>query len=936
MGSVFGKAYHRYIRARIIDRTESVLRDTHFGVRRGSTVVQASHIAVLYEAAQRNKRRSSALLFVDAKSAYYCVIRQMVYGASSGHEDAVIMRIMQHFGLPEAAWEELLRVIEDGGLFQQHGFSEHVRQLTKDLHDASFFVTRNSTGSTVVETQLGSRPGESIADIIFAWILHRVLDCIDFKMRDAGCTEFVLSGDERNLWDTGGDAQVLILGPIWADDGAFMTPHQEADVLWTRAKQLAATVLRCFFESGLTPNLAKGKTEMLLTFRGCRSQKMQAALFGGGQQRMVLHIPGWGEQSLRLTTEYVHLGCALDRGATMTLESSRRLLKANGSFQEHRKRIYQNVSIPVSVRGVLFAAMVESTMFNLEIWNCMRGQAWARLKAGHSRLLKRLLAKDVPAETLLSLRLSDMVRLAQHPTIDIIARGKRLRYMITVARAAPPVLWALFHFEEQWQAQCREDFEWLCAHDAKEWPPFAEATWPQWWHVLRDTPEAFRRAIGRATRASTAVFALQGVFDRITDAMHRDAYRFCPQAYRVDGVEVWVCGPCRKVFAKKSHLACHLFKTHHRQAEFRFYLTGAVCVACSKDFQTEDRLQRHLSHSAACWLKVSEMGSTCSVAGPGIGSKEWRQQRRDFPILHPPLPADVVLTDAGGRSSGETPGATLIRKCVGELGVFVANLPLRLTLDGFICRCVEILLGYPFYPSEMKAAIDEAIADLVLCVEEELLDWDIDAFVRVKTWLQHCSSCLHGRWLCEWAQLSTGTDSGPCKLLRTGCQLILAQRGSIPELRCVFLVGDAAADVEMTHRLGSGVQRKTLRWCELLDGFHDFRGSLLAASLLIPGEAVAGGSKSTTALDANETRGLFTLACTVSDFEPHFRALWRAYLGGARVQLRLMGSVACGTVAEKLSLFLSFGWLLSSQGDRCVCLLSDGPGPSAACVSPAN
>ena len=178
VGSVVGKAYHRFVRSCIIDSTEEVLRDTHFGARRGGTVTQASHVAVLFEAAQAARKRSSALLFMDAKS-YYCVIRQLVYGSTAGSDDHAIMKIMQHFRLPEDSWQRLLQTIETGGLFKEHGLSEHVRHVTKNLHDASFFVTRHATGDVVVETQLGSRPGESIADVIFAWILHRVLDEIE-------------------------------------------------------------------------------------------------------------------------------------------------------------------------------------------------------------------------------------------------------------------------------------------------------------------------------------------------------------------------------------------------------------------------------------------------------------------------------------------------------------------------------------------------------------------------------------------------------------------------------------------------------------------------------------------------------------------------------------------------------------------------------------
>ena len=915
VGSVVGKAYHRYVRQHIISRTEDVLRDTHFGARRGSTVVQASHIAVLYESAQCQKRRSSAVLFVDAKSAYYCVIRQMVYGSSAGQEDAVIMKIMHHFGLPATVWNDLLSVIRDGGLFQRHGLSDHVRMLTKDLHDASFFVTRHATGATVVETQLGSRPGESIADIIFAWILHRVLDGIEEKLCEAGCGEYIQAGDEKNLWDHESGECVPILGPIWADDGAFMTSHEDAKALWARATVLATAVLQCFFESGLTPNLEKGKTEMLISFRGARSRMMQTEIFGSGERCMLLDVGAWGQQRLRLTTEYVHLGCALDRGATMKLETTRRLSKAQGAFQEHRRRIYQNTRIPIPVRGALFAAMVEATMFNLEIWNCSTGPAWTKLLAGHGKLLRRLLARDFDSETLLSFRLSDMVCVAQHPPLDIIARGRRLRYMITVARGAPPALWALLHYEEKWQAQCCEDFRWLRWHDVKEWPEFEEHTWPEWWHCLRDAPEAFRRAVGRATRASTAVFALQGAFSRVHDALKRDAYRFCPQAFALAGTEIWVCGPCRKVFRRKAHLACHLFKTHRRQAESRFFLKDAVCRACGKDFQTEDRLQRHLGYSAVCWRTVMQLGSTCSVATPGIGSREWKTLRREQPILHPPLPADVFFLKEAGANSGETPGEALIRRCAGDLGEAVGSFPTNLTEEDFTRRCVAVLLRFPLYPSEMRAAVMETIADVHMCVEAELLDWDIKTVARVGGWLRHYASCLCGRWLCEWASISTDVDGGPCQLLSDGVQRLLEQRSSsLCDLQTVISLCDNEADVERTQWLGRLLPHRTLRWCELLEGSSDFRGVLLLASFVLPGEAVAGGSKSPTALDASEVKGCFSLASALIDTEPRLRAVWRAFLAGARVQLQFSGSPACGAVARTFSLLADCGWHRSEEG----------------------
>ena len=154
---------------------------------------------------------------------------------------------------------------------------------------------------------------------------------------------------------------------------------------------------------------------MMLTFRGPGSRKMQTAVFAGGARPMDLDLRHWRRQKLRLVTQYVHLGCALDRGASLQLEAQRRTSRAQGAFHEHRRRIYQNRDIPLPIRGTLFTAMVESTMFNLEIWGQPTGQAWEKLQAGHTRLLRRLVARDVRCERVLAARLSDLVAVTEHP-----------------------------------------------------------------------------------------------------------------------------------------------------------------------------------------------------------------------------------------------------------------------------------------------------------------------------------------------------------------------------------------------------------------------------------------------------------------------------------------------------------------------------------------
>ena len=625
-------------------------------------------------------------------------------------------------------------------------------------------------------------------------------------------------------------------------------------------------------------------------------------------------------------TQYVHLGCALDRGATLKLEAQRRTARAQGAFQEHRRRIYQNKDIPLPIRGTLFTAMVESTMFNLEIWGKPHGCAWDKLRAGHTKLLRRLVALDLPPDRVLSARLSDLVTATEHPPLEVVAIGKRLRYVLTLARGAPSALWALLHLEGHWQRTCRSDFEWFLRHDSGPWPAFDEANWAAWWQILRDNEGFFRRGVSRAMRTASAFFAIAGTVDRLNDSLVREAYRHYPMAFRFRGEEAWVCGPCRKVFKKKANLACHLFKVHNRQCEARFYLTGAICIGCGKDFVTEDRLQRHLAYSLQCWEVVKRGGTTTAVAGPGIGSGAWRRQKLDCPILHPPLPADIYVSGSSFPSSqGETPGDAYARQCTWALGEWLSCLPDELTLPDFVSELVRVLIRYPLYPAEMQRVLDTTCCDVDLCAEADLLEWSLQRLVQVKTWIRYCREAISGRWLCEWGGIPEECDAGPCKLLPDGAATVLQTRcGRLQPCSKFLGIGHLEPVVERTLGLKGICVSEAVTWDCLPDVAADLFSACAIACLVIPGEADAGGVMSTTALDnkANERR--FSLSRLLLDLEPQLKELWRLFLRGAGVCLFICGLRDCEPLFRKLSFCAEFQWSLVHVHDRCACLLSDG------------
>ena len=459
--------------------------------------------------------------------------------------------------------------------------------------------------------------------------------------------------------------------------------------------------------------------------------------------------------------------------------------------------------------------------------------------------------------------------------------------------------------------------------------------------MIKAAPQNFRSAIKKAAATATAVFAADGIIDRLQSACHRDVYRHYPGSFKVDWSSVWVCGPCWQVFQKKAHLACHLLRKHGRRAECRYFLEDAVCKACGKDYERKDRLQLHLSTCRKCWAVVRSLGATCAAAPPGIGSKLWKQQRRERPTLHPAAPADVFeVSSTGFDRVGETPGQQLVRNCTWELGEWISVLDSKINAAAFFKHCVHILMRFPLYPSEMQDVVSTVMSDVSLCVEEELLDWSIEWGCRLRQWLQICHGCLTGSWLCEWADIDVDVEhfSGHCDADQIADVIRMGVGSSLP-CSLVLTVCTSPAQEERTLKPSdTTVTHCSVRWDDLDSRVTDPRTTTCIASLPIPGEAIAGSRKATIALDRAEINGMYCLASTIMSWTPSLRSLWRLYLQGCRVCLCLSGPGCNAAVANRLQPFIALGWKVSLADDGMACLLSQGVQLSkgALCFTFAN
>ncbi|CAE6930722.1 unnamed protein product [Symbiodinium sp. CCMP2592] len=599
VSSMLGKTYHKVLRARATQYTADMLLGFQMGTRKQAPVTLPSLYIQAHLRRGVRERLSTAVLFLDVQSAYYTVIRDMSVGPIESPE--VVAKLFQYFSLDQADLAEFWGDIQQGGVMGQSTMPPSLRHLAKDTMHQSWFVTGYGTSSRVCVTQAASRPGEAWADLVFAFVLGKIL-C---RIREAAAGEDLLQvlhhdGECGPYAKPGDGEEVQALECAWADDAAFPTADRAPEKLLAKASRLCSVVLHECARHGLQPNLRPGKTALLLVLRGPGSRKARQKWFPQGQQSLAL--PDLGVE-VPVVGAYTHLGALVDCAMSLQGEAKRRLAIAQSSFDEGKKLLYANSTIPLATRTGLFLTGFLATMFNLGTW-VPEGHAWQRMAGGFTRILKGLLTKMFPGELLYNV-------------------------------AAPAA----------WLAVVRTDLDWLLA-GAEDCPPANASGWPELHALLRHRTEWIKRRVRHQLKRDFEAFCEEQLANLQLWALYR---RLCASLPATALCEEWVCRPCGRRVRTRAALGAHFFKTHGRQAQHRRFVAGSICRACGRQYWTQQKLATHLRDHPGCVATLQAHGMGATTVAPGRGSRAWRKATDDTYSLAVPKQCQAPLPDIPQR-----------------------------------------------------------------------------------------------------------------------------------------------------------------------------------------------------------------------------------------------------------------------------------------------
>ena len=578
VSSQIGKCLHRTLRMNQTSFYEQFLQNQQLGGRPGIPVYLGIHHLRAFLRLQKKLNRSCCIIFLDLKEAFYRVLRPLAM--QNRWDDQDIADVAKRLGLPPSIMEDLHQHLRDPCALQQASLPPLLRNCITAIHTDTWFVV-DGQDNDVCRTTAGSRPGDCFADTIFGYLWARVLRSLEQKCIEMGLLEAFPQQEMANPFAANEqvDPQLPLrpfLGPCWMDDLAIPVAGNSAEEAVRKVGTLAGLLLDQCVNFAMSPNLAAGKTEILLALRGRKSRQLRQQFYGAHGRRMFPIIGEHSSYQIQVVTRYKHLGGVIHHGGDQRQEAKQRLAVAHQTFTQQRKVLYCNPSLALKTRTQMFESIVCSAFtYGSESWCFGTIADRHHIHVGIIKLYKRLI-KWVPHKHNCwnDDEICDFLGL---PTPTELLRRARLRYIGILIHCGAYAEWGLLSQDHEWICLIQDDLVWmwnqLCRSSELRDPA---VHFDQWLYLMRHHRGYWKRLINRAVRHAI----LQRRSRLGVVKLHRRSFAVLQAAGRLAQAEpmytksqsdtgVFGCMQCQLRCKTRGGEGAHFFRCHGHTAPIR-------------------------------------------------------------------------------------------------------------------------------------------------------------------------------------------------------------------------------------------------------------------------------------------------------------------------------------------------------------------------------
>ncbi|CAE7894492.1 Upf1, partial [Symbiodinium microadriaticum] len=407
ISNVAGKVYHKQIRNMLVEPFRAVKGEMQAGALPGISTEAVAMVVRTFREIAEVRKRGWAVAFFDVRAAFYRVIRQTL--AAVGEAEWAFRKLLHGLGVPPEALSELADKLSAMSVIPDAGAPEHLCAILSDALQGTWF--RLDQGFVMTYTRKGTRPGDCLADILFAFSFSAYTRAADQALRQAKldtATPSVSSAPPCDL-----EEAPNVLGCCsWADDFANMTEDEDKAQVPYKVQQTVRIFVEQADSIGMDLTFAPDKT---------------AAMIGGGPEfpdpvqkdaegAYIAVVSALTRRSHRLplVSAYRHLGGIVTATGTPAPEVAYRHALALSVARPLRSKLFGEIGIPLQIRKQLLRSLVISRFvfgsaavplhvscpLTALVEVCQDKPRWwiAQVKAAHKAVQKDLQVHEVEAD----------------------------------------------------------------------------------------------------------------------------------------------------------------------------------------------------------------------------------------------------------------------------------------------------------------------------------------------------------------------------------------------------------------------------------------------------------------------------------------------------------------------------------------------------------
>eukprot|EP00435_Cladocopium_sp_Y103_P042136 s1102_g11.t1 len=597
---VIARAASKSWRGQLLKGLVAVAQPMQWGGRQGLST-EALHLHMqMWRRNARQQQLAQATIFVDIRAAFYSVVKRIVAGSASGMQALTV--VFEKMQLPPEMFPIFKDHMEHNNLVYQATKAEILAQSTAATLGHTWFCVPDA--ATIMSPMTGSRPGDPNADLLFSFVLSKVLKEILQKASQQGIPLIrqTASGEVADI-------------VTWVDDLAISVTASPVELIG-KVTTVLHVVQDVMYEHGLALSFGAGKTAVMLAYHGKGAQKAKQHMEQHYKQGIPLLSEFAPGISVPIAAHYKHLGGHVTRSGTRIPELRTRIAAAMAKLRPIR-RLLTSETLDVKRRSQLVKSLGLSvyTLHAGALYDLTQGE-FTLWQSGVFRLYQTILPRDTEGQVqhITMYQLADKFQSAMPMELLYVHRLRLLVHMIKVAD--PWMTAMILHNHEvqkegSWLYGALQALKWARTQIGRECIPdeLFQLEDPQAWTWFQPAVKELKKTMKQVEQAHLCklktLCALQQHADSQEEIL-RDMGWAHDSDQNIDMEvipEQYVCTDCGAAFLQASSLAVHQQRKHGARVALRRFVTDGACRACGKWYHTRPRALTHLQvANPRCWI----------------------------------------------------------------------------------------------------------------------------------------------------------------------------------------------------------------------------------------------------------------------------------------------------------------------------------------------